>query len=106
MLVARELRDFVRSQVARLPPDQGVAVTLYHMDGLAVSEVAEILGVPENTVKSHLSATLGSAEALVRQLGEGSGLAALAGSMLVLGLVAAVDRLFGPKLAARLAMRV
>lgn len=53
-VVLRELREHVRAQVARLPPDQRVAVTLHHVDGLSVAEVAEIMGAPENTVKSHL----------------------------------------------------
>lgn len=53
-LEERELRDLVRAQVARLPPDQRLAVTLYHVDGLSVAEVAEIMETPENTVKSHL----------------------------------------------------
>lgn len=44
----------VRAAVERLPTPWRVAVTLYHLDGLAIEEVAEVMGLPDNTVKSHL----------------------------------------------------
>jgi RNA polymerase sigma-70 factor (ECF subfamily) len=44
----------VRAAVARLPDSWRVAVTLYHLDGLAIDEVGEVMGLPDNTVKSHL----------------------------------------------------
>ena len=44
----------VRAAVERLPANWRVAITLYHLDGLAIDEVAEVMGIPDNTVKSHL----------------------------------------------------
>ena len=40
----------------RLPADQGAVLSLYYLEGLAVSEVARSLGIPEGTVKSRLYA--------------------------------------------------
>jgi RNA polymerase sigma-70 factor (ECF subfamily) len=51
---ADEVEARVRAAVERLPPPWRVAVTLYHLDGLAIEEVAEVMGLPDNTVKSHL----------------------------------------------------
>ncbi len=41
--------------VAELPPAQRAAVTLYYLEDRSVEQVAETLGMPENTVKTHLS---------------------------------------------------
>jgi RNA polymerase sigma-70 factor (ECF subfamily) len=38
----------------RLPPDQRAVVTLRHIEGLALTDVADALGVPVGTVKSRL----------------------------------------------------
>lgn len=51
---ADEVGARVRAAVERLPPPWRVAITLYHLDGLAIEEVAEVMGLPDNTVKSHL----------------------------------------------------
>jgi RNA polymerase sigma-70 factor (ECF subfamily) len=40
--------------VAGLSPAQRAAVTLFYHEGRSVEQVAEILGMPENTVKTHL----------------------------------------------------
>ena len=40
--------------MARLTPVQRAAVTLYYFEDRAVERVAEALGLPENTVKTHL----------------------------------------------------
>ncbi|HEX2204396.1 MAG TPA: sigma-70 family RNA polymerase sigma factor [Longimicrobium sp.] len=53
-VAAAQMRAFVRAQVDALPPLQRAAVTLYHLEEMSVGEVAEVMGVPENTVKSHL----------------------------------------------------
>jgi RNA polymerase sigma factor (sigma-70 family) len=53
-LVDEELRATVRSHVAGLHPLQRLAVTLHYLEGLPVAEVAEIMAMPVNTVKSHL----------------------------------------------------
>ncbi len=41
-------------QVEALPEKQRQAVTLYYMDERPVDEVAEMMGMPVNTVKTHL----------------------------------------------------
>jgi RNA polymerase sigma-70 factor (ECF subfamily) len=66
-LLSRELQEHVRAQVARLPPEQRLAISLHYLDGLAVGEVAEIMGAPENTVKSHLFRGRKTLKALLRE---------------------------------------
>lgn len=51
---ASEMRRHVGALVATLPPEQRAAVTLFHLQGMTVEEVGEVMGCPENTVKSHL----------------------------------------------------
>jgi len=51
---ADEVGARVRAAVERLPTPWRVAITLYHLDGLAIEEVAEVMELPDNTVKSHL----------------------------------------------------
>jgi RNA polymerase sigma factor (sigma-70 family) len=51
--------------LARLPEAQRVAVVLRHVEGLPTSEIAEILGCPEGTAKSHVSRGLNTLRALV-----------------------------------------
>ena len=59
----------LRRQVDALPERQRQAVTLYYLDERPVDEVAEMLGMPVNTVKTHLhrararlAAALGAAD--------------------------------------------
>lgn len=40
--------------VRRLPPRQAQVVVLHHVDGLTRKEIAELLGIGEETVKTHL----------------------------------------------------
>ena len=44
----------LRRQVEALPEKQRQAVTLYYLDERSVDEVAEMMGIPVNTVKTHL----------------------------------------------------
>jgi RNA polymerase sigma-70 factor (ECF subfamily) len=44
----------LRRQVEALPEKQRQAVTLYYLDERSVEEVAEMMGIPVNTVKTHL----------------------------------------------------
>lgn len=44
----------LRRQVEALPEKQRQAVTLYYLDERPVDEVAEMMGIPVNTVKTHL----------------------------------------------------
>lgn|SRR5512145_970310 len=52
---AEELEDTgLRRRVEALPEKQRQAITLYYLDERPVSEVAEMMGLPVNTVKTHL----------------------------------------------------
>ena len=44
----------LQEMIARLSPAQRASVTLYYYEGRSVEEVAHVLGMPENTVKTHL----------------------------------------------------
>ena len=44
----------LRRQVEALPEKQRLAVTLYYLDERTVDEVAGMMGLPVNTVKTHL----------------------------------------------------
>jgi RNA polymerase sigma-70 factor (ECF subfamily) len=57
----------VERRVAALPPTQRTVVTLYYYEDKSVEQVATILGMPENTVKTHLS----RARAALREALEG-----------------------------------
>ena len=46
--------EALRRQVEALPDKQRQAVTLYYLEERPVAEVAEMMGLPENTVKTHL----------------------------------------------------
>lgn len=48
---ARELADLL----GNLPEEQRIAVVLRHVVDLPIAEIAEVLGRPEGTVKSHIS---------------------------------------------------
>ena len=49
-----ELRAFVRARVDGLPVQYRTVVTLYHLEEMAVGEIAAVMDLPEGTVKSHL----------------------------------------------------
>jgi RNA polymerase sigma-70 factor (ECF subfamily) len=54
----------LRRHVDRLPDKQRQAVTLYYLDERSVEEVAALMGIPVNSVKTHLHrarASLGAA---------------------------------------------
>ena len=51
-LEAIELQQRIWEAVARLPPRYRLPLTLFHLDGLSHSKVAEALGVPVSTVRS------------------------------------------------------
>ncbi len=46
--------DSLKSALARLPGGQRALLSLRYADGYSTGEIAEILGVPEGTVKSRL----------------------------------------------------
>ena len=51
---SKEFQKTVRDMIDTLPVEQRTALLLYHFDNLSVKEIAQIQGVPENTVKSRL----------------------------------------------------
>jgi RNA polymerase sigma-70 factor (ECF subfamily) len=64
--MAQELQDVVNRAVSTLSADHRVVVTMHHLEGIDVLEIAEILGLSEGTVKSRLSRARGE---LRRKLG-------------------------------------
>jgi len=52
---ARDMQERVRQAVATLSPDHRMVVTLHHLQGLPVEEIAKVMGCSVGTVKSRLS---------------------------------------------------
>ena len=50
----RERRDVVREGIKALPEHYRTALTLYHLEGMSVSQISDVMDNPEGTVKSHL----------------------------------------------------
>lgn len=57
-LAREQTRTLVQSALARLPHDQKAVLLLKEYEGLKFREIAEVLGVPESTVKSRMYAAL------------------------------------------------
>ncbi len=53
-LAAHELRAGVRLALAELPAAQRLALTLHYFDDMKYEEIGRVMGVPVNTVKSHI----------------------------------------------------
>ncbi|MGQ9928113.1 MAG: RNA polymerase sigma factor [Chloroflexaceae bacterium] len=53
-LDTRELRDQVRQALGRLEEHYRLVLTLYYFEDLKYTDIAEILDIPLNTVKSHI----------------------------------------------------
>ncbi|UCD16790.1 MAG: sigma-70 family RNA polymerase sigma factor [Candidatus Zixiibacteriota bacterium] len=51
---ARDISRHLRREINNLPLHYRTALTLYHLDAMSYAEVADIMGKPEGTVKSHL----------------------------------------------------
>ena len=50
----KEIQILLKGAIHRLSPDEQVIVTLYYYEGLALKEIADILGIRENNVKIKL----------------------------------------------------
>jgi len=53
-LLKREERELLERALQQLPVDQQIALELTYWEGLAAPQVADVLGIPENTVYSRL----------------------------------------------------
>ncbi len=75
-----DTRLAVRAALATLPTEQQQALVLVDMEDLPVAEAAQILGVPEGTVKSRCSRGRTALAALLRDQGESGGSGAPSGN--------------------------
>jgi len=53
-ITLRESATEVREALAQLPTAQRLALTLYYFDDMRYEDIAETMGLPLNTVKSHI----------------------------------------------------
>lgn len=49
-----QLSDILKTEIDTIPPVYRTIVTLYHLDQMSYAEIAEIMKMPEGTVKSYL----------------------------------------------------
>jgi RNA polymerase sigma factor (sigma-70 family) len=66
----QETADELQHILARLPEAGRTVLTLYYLEGLAVAEIAKVLGIPAGTVKSRLHAARNELKALWVQASE------------------------------------
>lgn len=52
--VKEDLSSRLQNEINNLPPQFRTIITLYHLDEMRYGEIAEIMGLPEGTVKSYL----------------------------------------------------
>ena len=50
----RDLDDVILKLVDKLPPQYKMVLTLYHVEGMHYTEIAEVTKMPEGTVKNYL----------------------------------------------------
>jgi RNA polymerase sigma factor (sigma-70 family) len=50
----QDMNEFVLKLMDQLPPQYKLVLTLYHVDDMNYSEIGEITGMPEGTVKNYL----------------------------------------------------
>jgi RNA polymerase sigma-70 factor, ECF subfamily len=62
----------LRRRIEALPQKQRLAITLYYLDERPVGEVAEMMGMPVNTVKTHLHRARASLAGALVAAGEGA----------------------------------
>ena len=53
-VLSREIRERLRTAIESLSPRQKTVFTLKHFEELSIPEIAELMGLDEGTVKSHL----------------------------------------------------
>jgi len=67
---ARERGDFVRDALLRLPSHYREVVVLRHYEALKFHEIADVLEIPEGTVKSRMAEALTQLHQLLKHLNE------------------------------------
>jgi RNA polymerase sigma factor (sigma-70 family) len=65
-----EVTEHLAALLARLPENQRTAVVLRHVTDLPLTEVAEVLGCPVGTAKSHVSRGLARLRTLIDETGD------------------------------------
>jgi RNA polymerase sigma factor (sigma-70 family) len=63
----REDSDEIQNLLRELPDQSRTVLTLYYLEGLSIAEAAQVLGIPEGTVKSRLHAARNELKALWQQ---------------------------------------
>ena len=54
VICRKELEAAVKDSVKRLPMHYRLVVTLHYLEGFSIPDLAESLGIPKGTIKSHL----------------------------------------------------
>ena len=54
LLAQKEISSILQKEIDRLPAVYKTIVTLYHLDQMSYTEIADIMKMPEGTVKSYL----------------------------------------------------
>jgi RNA polymerase sigma-70 factor (ECF subfamily) len=54
ILSDKSTTNLVHQYIEKLPVQYKAVLTLYHLDGMNYSEIVEITGMPEGTVKNYL----------------------------------------------------
>jgi RNA polymerase sigma-70 factor (ECF subfamily) len=49
-----DLKTKVQQEMEKMPAKHRIALTLFHVDGLGYEEIAEVMNLPEGTIKSYL----------------------------------------------------
>ena len=62
-----EKTKFLRAAIEKLSPDRRALLTLRYHEGFDIGQIAEILGVPEGTVKSRLHRTVNELRQLLER---------------------------------------
>lgn len=62
-----ELKDLLKKALSTLPEEQRLVVIMKEYEGLKIREIAEVLDISDNTVKSRLYYALGSLRKLLDQ---------------------------------------